>query len=392
MPTKKITQLIEIKPTPVYYANDKAYKQGWPIICNEGGTRSSKTYSTVQLLIKLMLQKKVETISIVSHSLPHIKRGAYRDFRSIMLGMDLWDDKKFSYSDFIYYFDDERYIELFGLEDETKARGPGRQLLYINEANLIKKALFDQLAMRTTGQIFMDWNPADFNSWVYQVADDPKNKLIKSTYKNNLSNLSRSQIALIESYRDLPDSFMWDVYGLGKRGTSTETIYTSWKIYNEDIVGADTFYGLDFGYVHPCALVKISHKDGVNYAEEKLYESGLKIGDLIERLKVLIEPGATIYADAAEPGMIQEIYDAGFNIYPAKKDVWTGILKVKSMPLFINSNSLNLKNEISTYKWKKDKADNVLEEPVKANDDIMDAMRYAIYTYFSSLISLPTTF
>lgn len=385
-------KLVEFKPTPVYYANDKAFKEGWPIICNEGGTRSSKTFSIIQLLVKLMLQKKVDTISIVSHSLPHIKRGAYRDFRKIMIALGLWDDKKFSYTDFIYRFEPERYIELFGLEDEGKARGPGRNILYINEANLCEKSLFEQLSIRTTGQIFLDWNPADFTSWVYDVADDPKTKLIKSTYRNNRSNLTATQIAMIESYKMLTDPFMWDVYGLGKRGASIDLIYRGWALYDEEISGGDVFYGLDFGYVHPCALVKVTHKDGANYVEEKMYLSGLKISDIIDNLKRIVEPGATIYADAAEPGMIQEIYDEGFNIYAAKKDVWTGIIKVKSMPLFIHSTSTNLKNEISMYKWKKDKSENILEEPVKKADDAVDGMRYAIYTYFCNKISLPLTF
>lgn len=184
--------LLKIKATPVFYANKKAYDDGYQIICNEGGSRSSKTYSVVQLLIIIALTKPLTRISFVSHSLPHIKRGAYRDFKQIMEQWNLWDDNKFSYSDFIFTFDNGSYIELFGLEDEGKARGPGRDILFINEANLISKPLYDQLAIRTTGTIFLDWNPADFISWVYTVADDSKTKRIHSTYRNNLSNLTEN--------------------------------------------------------------------------------------------------------------------------------------------------------------------------------------------------------
>ena len=70
------------------------------------------------------------------------------------------------------------------------------------------------------------------------------------------------------------------------------------------------------------------------------------------------------------------------NIKAASKDVWAGILKVKSYPIYINDKSSNLKKELSSYKWKKDKNDNIIEEPVKANDDACDAMRYAIYSHF----------
>jgi phage terminase large subunit len=187
---------------------------------------------------------------MVSHSLPHIKRGAFRDFKQIMQDIGWWSEDQWRATDFVYTFKNGSYIELFGLEDEGKARGPGRDILFINEANLISKPLFDQLAMRTTGQIFLDWNPADFNSWVYTIADDPKNKRIHSTYKDNIHNLSKAQIDYIEAYKNLPDDFMWKVYGLGERGAAKELIYTTWKYY-EDVKGGDVFYGLDFGFVQP---------------------------------------------------------------------------------------------------------------------------------------------
>lgn len=369
------------EPTPVFEANERAYLNGCPIICNEGGSRSSKSYSIVQLLVLIAIQEPLKRISIVSHSLPHIKRGAYRDFRAIMEGWDLWNDNQFSYSDFIYTFSNGSYIELFGLEDEGKARGPGRDVLFINEANLIKKALYDQLAMRTTGQIFLDWNPADFVSWVYSIADSPKNKRIHSTYKNNLSNLSQNQIDIIEGYKDLPDDFMWKVYGLGQRGAAKELIYTQWKLVNELPGKGDVFYGLDFGYNHPAVLTKVEYYEGANYVQELIYKSGLTLTELLNEIQFFNIGKSVIYADAAEPKSIEEIYRAGVNIKPANKDVWAGILKVKSFPLYITANSSNGIKELQSYKWKKDKEDNVIDEPIKANDDFCDSFRYAIYNY-----------
>ena len=184
------TQLRKTKVTPVFYADKKAMDEGWPIIVNEGGSRSSKSYSVMQLLIITALTKPRARISCCSQSLPHIKRGIYRDFNGILKDWGLWDDNQFSYSDFIYTFRNGSYIELFGLEDEGKARGPGRDILFVNEANLISKVLFDQLAMRTTKTIFADWNPAEFNSWVYYLSDDSKNCKIHSTYLDNIHSLT----------------------------------------------------------------------------------------------------------------------------------------------------------------------------------------------------------
>ena len=378
----QIVNQLKIKATPVFYANKKAYEQGYPIICNEGGSRSSKSYSVVQLLIHIAINNPNTRISCVSHSLPHIKRGVYRDFKGIMEQWNIWDEKDFRYTDFIYTFKNGSYIELFGLEDPDKAKGPARDILFVNEANLISKALFDQLLIRTTGQVFLDWNPADFVSWVYEVADNPNNKRIHSTYLNNISNLSESQVKNIEQYKDLPDDFMWKVYGLGERGAAKELIYTQWKQYDQAPDG-DVFYGLDFGYVHPAALVKVTHHEGQNYFEEIIYQSGLTLSDLSRLIKEKVPDRATIYADAAEPKSIEELYRQGFNIKPAVKDVWAGIMKMKSYPINLHYNSQNLKREFQSYKWKKDKNDNVIEEPVKANDDAIDACRYAVYTHFN---------
>ena len=378
----QIVNQLKIKATPVFYANKKAYEDGYPVICNEGGSRSSKSYSVVQLLIHIALAKPNTRISCVSHSLPHIKRGVYRDFKGIMDHWGIWDEKDFRYTDFIYTFKNGSYIELFGLEDSDKAKGPARDILFINEANLINKALYDQLLIRTTGQVFLDWNPADFISWVYDVADNPMNKRIHSTYLNNLPNLTESQIRNIEQYKDLPDDFMWKVYGLGERGAAKELIYTQWKQYDQAPDG-DVFYGLDFGYVHPAALVKVTHHEGQNYFEEIIYQSGLTLSDLSRLIKEKLPERATIYADAAEPKSIEELYRLGFNIKPAVKDVWAGIMKMKSHPINIHYNSQNLRREFQSYKWKKDKNDNVIEEPVKANDDAIDACRYAVYTHLN---------
>ena len=371
------------KPSEVIWRTHDAYLEDWPIICNEGGSRSGKSYSTIQILVSLATNTDNLRISIVSHSLPHIKRGAFRDLKQILEDTGNWYEDWMKWTDFVYTFPNGSYIELFGLEDEGKARGPGRDILFVNEANLISKVLFDQLAMRTTGKIFMDWNPAEFNSWVYDVADNPKNKKIHSTYLDNIHNLSRQQIEYIESYKDLPDQFMWDVFGLGKRGASKELIYTAWKICSELPGKGQVFYGLDFGYTAPTAMVKVEYYEGALYVEQMIYQTKLTINDLSDRLKSLnLQRSDEIFCDSAEPKSIEELKRAGFNAKPAEKDVWGGIMKVKSYPLFITDNSKDLKAELQSYKWKTDRDGNIAsdEAPVKENDHLLDSLRYSVFT------------
>lgn len=373
-----------------------AIQEGWPVIVNEGGARSGKTYSAIQCLIIIAYNFPKTRISIVSHSLPHIKRGALRDFEIIMKEeFEIWDDNLWYATDFIYKFKNGSYIELFGLEDETKARGPGRDILFINEANLVKHSLYKQLSLRTEKQVLIDLNPADFDCWCYGVADwsggmiegkyHPGNKKIHSTYKDNIQNLSERQVAEIEAYQ-LADPYMWEVFGLGLRGKSTETIYTHWKLCEALPLRGEIFCGQDFGYVVPAALVRCEYYEGAIYVEELMYETKLTNPEIAGRYEQLnVSKTIEIFCDAAEPKTIEEIARYGYNVKAADKDVWAGIQKVKSMPLYITENSVNLLKEIKNYKWKLDKDGNVKpeEEPVKMNDHLLDALRYAVFTKLS---------
>ena len=378
------TLTFDIKATPVFYANLNAYRANkYKHIVNEGSSRSSKSYSLMQLMIYICHKEENKRISIVSHSLPHVKRGVLRDFYDIMRAWNLFDVDRWRATDFVYTFPNNSYIEFIGLDDPDRAKGPGRDILWINEANLVTKNTYYQLAMRTTGTIFADLNPSDFACYWYDIADDPANKKIHSTYKQNIPNLSQQQIEILESYKDLPDDFMYKVYTLGLRGMPKELIYTSWKIVKELPNKGQIFYGLDFGYTAPTALVKVEFHEGSLYVEEMIYQSKLTANDLVNRLKELnLSRSDELFCDSAEPKTIEELVRAGFNAKPSEKDVWGGIMKVKSYPLYVTHNSENVKRELQSYKWKTDRDGNIAQDeaPVKENDHSLDALRYAVFT------------
>lgn len=350
------------------------------MIANQGSTRSGKTYSIAQLLALYIPNKEKVTISVVSPSLPHLKRGARRDILEILENAGLYSDEAFNKTDNIYYYPNGSYIEFFGAEDAGKVRGPGRDILYINEANLLNHAIYQQLAFRTRKTIFLDFNPVDESSWVYDVADKQGNKLIHSTYKDNPF-LPQEQVNEIESLKDA-DVNLWKVFGLGERGKSQELIYTHWKQaeFPED---AEIVYGLDFGYSVPTAMVRVGFKEGKTYVDQVIYQTKLTTTDLIERLKMLnVSRSDEIFCDAAEPKTIEELSRAGFNAKPGEKNVYAGIQKVKGQQLYISPNSLDLIKEMKSYRWKVDKDGKIHqnEEPVKMWDHLCDAMRYAIFT------------
>jgi phage terminase large subunit len=310
-----------------------------------------------------------------------------RDFMNIMgdgpNGQGIYDVEKHNKTDNIYQFSDHSYIEFFGAENEGKVRGPGRRTLFINEANLISFEMFTQLALRTTGTIFLDFNPADLYSWVYQIADRPNAQFIHSTYKNNLGNLPPEQVAEIEYLQDA-DTNLWKVYGLGLRGTSSETIYTHWRLadsFPEDC--EDISFGLDFGYNHPAALVKTGVKGQRVYVQQLLYQSGFTNADLAHYITSQLgftRKTGTIWADSARPEAIKELQLAGLDVREADKTVKDGISCVKASPLYITRDSVEMIKEIKSYKWEKTKAGIVTDVPVKFKDDAMDALRYARYS------------
>lgn len=372
---------VEVLHTDVFEWNVEAYEsKKYRVIGNQGSTRSTKTYSLCQLLALYVPNLYKKSISIVGPSLPHLKRGARRDFLEILETSKVYSEDSFNKTDNIYNYPNGSYVEFFGAEDLGKVRGPGRDILYVNEANLLSYQVYKQLALRTKEVIFLDFNPVEEMSWVYDVVDAQGNLMIHSTFENNPF-LSKEQRDEILSLKDA-DENLWKVFGLGLRGASSEIIYTHWKIVDELPNKGERIYGLDFGYNVPTALIDIEFYEEAVYWDELLYETKLTTGDLIERLNGLgISKRSPIYCDNAEPKTIEELCRAGYNAKPADKDVTEGIRKVKSKPLYITRRSVNTLKEIRSYKWKLDKEGRVLDEPVKFMDHAMDAGRYGTFTH-----------
>lgn len=368
--------------SPVFLANMNAfYDDKIKIIVNQGGTRSGKTYSIMQILclIGSKAYNPLE-ISVVSHTLPHIKKGAKRDFEHIMQELRLYEDKKFNKTDLIYKFSQEIKLEFFSADNGDKLRGTSRDILFINEANLLSYDEWKQLLMRTRSKIFIDYNPSEEFHWIYdQVLTRDDVKFIRSTYLDNYDYLPIEQIQEIERLKD-EDNNYWQIYGLGEVAKATNLIYPNFTI-DPNRIGGESIYGLDFGFNNQTALVKVTRSDRVLYLEECIYESMLTNSDLIKKLKNMNIGHCFIYADAAEPQRIEEIYRAGFNVFPADKSVKAGIDFVKRFQLKVHKDSVNLQKELKSYKWKEDKNGRILDEPVKYNDHLTDGVRYAALTH-----------
>jgi phage terminase large subunit len=371
-----------LKATNVFQRNWGELEKGTRLIVNQGGRGSSKTFSIAQLFLILLLTKRNTLLTVCRKTLPALRATAMRDFLEIMKTEGIYKEEYHNKSELSYRYGTNE-IEFISVDQPQKVRGRKRHYLWMNEANEFALEDFRQLNMRTDNQIWMDFNPSDEFHWIYDhVLTRNDCTLIKSTYKDNPF-LEKAIVAEIERLKDVDHNY-WRIYGEGERGMSEMKIYSHWQYCDELPKNPDeTIYGLDFGFNNPTALVKIPIKDQVIYTKELIYKTSLTNAQLIEELKrIEVSRSDIIYADSAEPQRIEEIRRAGFNIRPAEKDVAKGIDSVKTRTWFVTKDSTFTLKEVKGYSWK-EKDGKALDEVVKTDDHLMDAIRYAVHTRFS---------
>jgi phage terminase large subunit len=367
---------MDLKSTVVFEKNyDALYNNEARFIINEGGSRSSKTYSLCQLILVYCLQNKGVVVSIIRKTFPALRATAMRDFLEVLKDAGIYEKTSHNMSEHIYSFNNGSIVEFFSVDDEQKIRGRKRHLAWCNEANELYYDDFTQLNMRTESKMIFDYNPSDSNSWLYDL---PKNEsiLIKSTYKDNPF-LPESIKVQIEDLRRT-DEALYQIYALGEKAISKSNIYSNWTFLPHRPARFTQFiYGLDFGYNHPNALMRIYWHEKDIFIEPVIYESYLTTSDLLDRFEQLnIEKNADIVADYARPEIIAELNNNGYNVINANKSVKKGIDNMKTFGVFCMEHE-GLKKEYQNYKWKKI-GDQILDEPVKLWDDAMDATRYGV--------------
>ena len=365
---------MDIKATAIFEKNYEAILGDKRFIINEGGSRSSKTYSLCQLMIIYCLQNNNKVVSVIRKTFPALRATVLRDFIEILKEIGLYKQEAHNKSEHIYTFGNGSMVEFFSVDDEQKIRGRKRDIAWCNEANELYFDDFTQLNMRTEDKLIFDYNPSDSASWLYELPADESIK-IKSTYKDNPF-LPDSIKAQIEDLKRT-DEALYQIYALGEKAISKSNIYSQWTfVAHRPSKFVKYVYGLDFGYNHPSALMRVYYCDNDIYIEPVIYESYLTTTMLIEKLATLgIEQTVTILADYSRPEIIQEMNIAGYDVQNANKVVKKGIDNLKTFGVFCQDDKA-IKREYENYKWKKI-GDFITDEPVKLFDDAMDAIRYA---------------
>jgi phage terminase large subunit len=373
---------VQIQTTKIYESNLRAWfnrHNGIRRALNEGGTYSSKTWSILSALYLIAAgAKEPLLISIVSESLPHLKRGCIRDFRAI-LG-DAWDGSAYNKTEQTYTVKLST-IEFFGADESSKIRGPRRDILYLNEANNIPWDTARGLDVRTKIFTFADWNPvSEFWAHEYWVGN-PENEYIHSTYQDALNVLPPEVVKNIESNRNDPN--WWNIYGLGKLGKIEGLVYPHFEQVNE-LPQGDYFYGLDFGYSNdPSVLTKNVIIEDRLYSQELIYQTGLTNDMISNRMNELgvRQHYDEIFADAAEPKSIEEIYRSGFNIKACPKgadSVEYGHQKVRQYKQYWTKDSTNCIKEQRNFRYIPDKDGKLTDKTTHNFSHGMDSRRYAV--------------
>ena len=339
-----------------------------------GGTRSGKSTAVLQYLIVQGLQSKHDII-VVRKTVPSLKRTVIKDFKDIMVGLGIWDTESYNISDRIYTFHNGSTISFLNTDDPAKLRGVKSNILFIDEASEVEEESFFQLKIRCEGQIILAFNPTvSPYHWLRQMEDCER---FVTTYKNN-PYLPEQMVKEIESLKD-KNSKLWTIYGLGEYAANEKAIF-SFQIVDEIPVEELVAIGMDFGFSNdPTALVAVHKKGDMIYLRELLYEKGLVTKDIIEKLDNLNIGKTEIWADSAEPRLIEELYRSGFNIKPVKKgpdSIKFGIGVLQNYGLCVERKSQNLINELYAYEWATDKYGYQLDKPQGGLDHLIDALRY----------------
>lgn len=347
----------------------------------QGGTSAGKTYGILPILItKAATYPRLE-ISVVAESIPHLRRGALKDFLKIMKETGRYFDERFNKSLLRYEFANGSVIEFFSADDSSKLRGARRDVLYINECNNVTFESYNELAIRTKKEVYLDFNPAN-EFWVHkELKDEPESDFLILTYQDNEA-LDSSIVSQIEKNREKAATSAywanwWKVYGLGELGSLEGVIFSNWKTIDTipdeaKLVGI----GLDFGYTNdPTAIIEIYNYNGQRIVNELKYQTGLLNSDIAK----ILPKHVIVYADSSEPKSIEEIRRYGITIKgvtKGKDSINYGIDVMQRQNYLVTSNSTNLIKELRSYTWDVDKQGTRLNKPIDNFNHAIDALRY----------------
>lgn len=404
--------------TPVFFKNYQAFKakdengkRKYKYIINTGGSRSSKTWSLMELMHRICDNNNNFRVTAWRDTKKDVKDTIWKDFQKMLSISGRMDYGRRNKTESYYaYSETNSTFETHGADDEEKVHGLTQNVAWLNEPYKISKDTFDQIDQRSD-LIFIDWNPKK-SHWIEQVSKQDNAIVIHSTYKDNPF-CPEQQRKKIESYepteyniaQGTANKYKWDVYGLGIKGEIEGRIYT-WKEmpYAEYLkIQKQEYVGCDWGMVDPFGLVEAKYHDGnlyvheLNYASEnelrakmsqsELHQINGQEDGLVPWLfqKLGIPKERVIVCDNNRPNKIIALRRSGWEYavgVGGKSKLLDRINTLQGINIFYTSTSKNIEYEQENYCYEKDKFGVLQEEPVDQDNHTIDAIAYLVQKLF----------
>lgn len=371
----------------------KAAGKRW--IVSYGGGGSGKSFSVAQHLCKEAIEYSDSGLNILiaMKTRPALRDSAWALIQDILTSWQVTPKIGESKLDLSV---GKSVFHFRGMDNPEKIKSTEYNYIWMEEATSLDWADYLQLKIRlrrsgpVPQQMFMTFNPIDGQHWIWTKvvkSGNPKMAVLHSTWRDN-PYLSREYVETLLALEH-EDINHYRVYALGEPGRLENIIYTKWNIIDaaalpkkiKDRLNQPDGYGFDWGYAHPMVLLAYWEYEGEDYIQELIYKRQMTTDDLYNRMEEdKIDKTSEIFGPPEQPGVIDYLNAKGYNVKPVPSDcrnVKDGIDYCKGRNLHIILGSDNIIKEIKGYSYKMRKDLTVLDEPVKFNDDGMDAMRYA---------------
>lgn len=313
-------------------------------IVNEGSSRSSKTHSIIQCFFLYATVNPNKRLSVWRDTKKECRETVLKDMQKAIYTFPNWQSIAFNKTEAVFTFPNGTTIEIQGTDEVNKVHGYQGDVIWLNEPYLISKEIFDQLDMRNTDTVIIDWNPKE-EHWIEDIKKNTRTKFIHSTFKDNpfcpeeqrikilsyqsikysdvvVSGTLSEQDARVYDITDNPFKFTdkqikelsrckenentrsandvnWCIYGLGLKAERPNRIFKWLEIplHEYEKINARKYNAVDWGVVDPMGVLEAKYYDGGLYLHELSYDSENKIRENLT-------PTEIAQIDKTEEGLI----------------------------------------------------------------------------------------
>lgn len=377
-------------------------RRDWFMLINHGAKRTGKTILNNDLFLRELIRVRKAADDEGVETPQYILAGA--TLGTIQKNVLIELTNKYGIE---FKFDKYNSFNLFGVQvvqtGHSKVSGIGaiRGMTaygaYINEASLAHEEVFDEIKSRCSGsgaRIIVDTNPDHPEHWLlkdYIENKEPKAGILEFSFQLD------DNTFLNERYKEsikasTPSGMFYERNINGQWVSGDGVVYSDFDLELNtiteeelnDIPMKEYFAGVDWGYEHYGSIIVIGRSIKGNFylIEEHAHQFKF-IDDWVEIAKGIVERYGNInfYCDTARPEYVTEFRKHRLRAINADKSIMSGIENVaklfKQRKLKVVYEQMDrFKQEIYKYVWHPTKG-----EPIKEFDDVMDSLRYAIYTH-----------